>query len=165
MTPPPDTPASRTDAAIPVGARLRAATLGDCPALAKLARRAHRHPWSERQYRDSLDSGHRAWLLESGAGEAIACCVVAQLLDEAEILDVAVAPDWRRRGIAHGLLRQVIEHLPAGTTRLLLEVRASNAAARALYTALGFDEDGVRRGYYPAGSGAREDAVLMSLGL
>nr|WP_255775847.1 ribosomal protein S18-alanine N-acetyltransferase [Microbulbifer sediminum] len=133
--------------------------------MAELARSAHSHPWSERQYRDSLEGGHATWLLESEEGEPIACCVVSQLFDEAEILDVAVAPAWRRRGIARALLQQVIDRLPDGTSRLLLDVRASNEAARGLYAGLGFVEDGVRRNYYPAAGGGREDAILMSRAL
>ncbi|UHQ54571.1 MULTISPECIES: ribosomal protein S18-alanine N-acetyltransferase [Microbulbifer] len=159
-------PANSTAADFPVaGARLRAAGAADSVALAQLAHSAHSHPWSERQYLDSLEAGHATWLLESAAGELIACCVVSQLFDEAEILDVAVAPRWRRRGIARALLQQVIDRLPEGTSRLLLDVRASNEAARGLYAGLGFVEDGVRRNYYPATGGGREDAILMSCAL
>lgn len=146
------------------GARLAAATESDCAALAALARRAHAHPWSELQYRDSIAAGHSCWLLSAG-DEAIACCVVSQLFDEAEILDVAVSPDWRRRGIAEALLQQLIAGLPQEISHVLLEVRASNRAARSLYRKLGFREDGLRKNYYPAAGGAREDALLMSLSL
>lgn len=148
-----------TDCGIP-GARLRPAGEGDCSALAALARSVHSHPWNERQYRDSLLAGHQCWLLESAAGEAIACCVIAPLFGEAEILDVAVSPDWRRRGIAEVMLQALIARLPA--ERWLLEVRTSNRAALSLYRKLGFSEDGVRKNYYPAENGNREDAVLMS---
>ncbi|SDJ71712.1 ribosomal protein S18-alanine N-acetyltransferase [Microbulbifer yueqingensis] len=165
MNPPPDFPNNPLSPAVVAGARLRLARVDDCEALAGLAQSAHSHPWSERQYRDSMASGHRVWLLEHEAGEPIACCVVSQLLDEAEILDIAVAPAWRRRGIARALLGQVIQRLVGQTARLLLEVRVSNTPARSLYSALGFVEDGVRRGYYPTAVGGREDAVLMSLDL
>ncbi|MBB3062343.1 ribosomal protein S18-alanine N-acetyltransferase [Microbulbifer rhizosphaerae] len=144
-------------------ARLVAATVADCPTLAALACSAHSHPWSERQYRDSLKVGHDSWLLWSREGEAIACCVISRLFDAAEILDIAVAPRWRRRGVAGALLRQLLAQLPPEIERVLLEVRASNRAARSLYRKLGFREDGLRKNYYPADGGAREDAVLMSL--
>lgn len=143
--------------------RLAAAASADCPTLAALARGAHSHPWSERQYRDSLEAGHDGWLLWSREGEAIACCVISRLFDAAEILDIAVAPRWRRRGVAEALLKQVLAQLPPEIERVLLEVRASNPAARSLYRKLGFCEDGLRKNYYPAENGAREDAVLMSL--
>ena len=131
--------------------------------LAEIAAAASQHSWSENQYRDSVRTGHQCWLLESAAGEGIACCVLAQLFDEAEILDVAVVPGWRRRGIARRMLQELIERLPADIRRVLLDVRESNQAARKLYGSLGFSEDGVRRNYYPAADGGREDAVLMSL--
>ncbi|MCW8128625.1 ribosomal protein S18-alanine N-acetyltransferase [Microbulbifer halophilus] len=145
------------------GAALRPADDSDCAVLADLARSAHTHPWTERQYRDSLEAGHHCWLLADNSGEAIACCVVSQLFDEAEILDVAVAPAQRRRGIAQALLQRLIAELPKEIARVLLDVRVSNRAARSLYRKLGFSEDGLRRNYYPAQGGGREDAVLMSL--
>ncbi|WP_346838871.1 ribosomal protein S18-alanine N-acetyltransferase [Microbulbifer sp. SAOS-129_SWC] len=152
------------------GTRLRVAVAADCAALAALSASAQAHAWSERQYRDSLDAGHGCWLLETAAGELIACCVVSQLFDEAEVLDVVVAPTARRRGVARALLQDLIARLPADVHRVLLDVRVSNAPARALYRSLGFVEDGRRRNYYPvagapAAGAAREDAILMSLAL
>ena len=147
----------------PADTRLRQADEADCALLAEIAAAATPHSWTENQYRDSVRAGHQCWLLETAAGEGIACCVIAQLFDEAEILDVAVTPAWRRRGIARWLLRELFERLPADIHRVLLDVRVSNAAARKLYGSLGFSEDGVRRNYYPTADGRREDAVLMSL--
>lgn len=142
--------------------KLIAATESDCAALAQLARAAHAHPWSERQYRDSIRAGHRCWLMKAPGDEPVAGCVISLVFDEAEILDIAVAPQWRRRGVAEALLQKLLAQLPPEIRRLLLEVRAGNHAARALYKKLGFTEDGLRRNYYPAEEGAREDAVLMS---
>lgn len=79
--------------------------------------------------------------------------------DEAEIINVAVSPDARRCGIGRALTQRILDDACAlGASVMYLEVRASNTAARALYTVLGFAEIGVRRGYYRA---PREDAVLM----
>ena len=140
------------------------ATSSDCDALARLAREAHSHPWSATQYRDSLASGHTCWILRAGRdGDIVACCVSSQLLDEVEILDVAVAARCRRRGVGGHLLQQVLAQLPEDIARVLLEVRASNRAARTLYHKLGFSEDGRRKNYYPKPDGSREDALLMSL--
>ncbi|BBM00661.1 ribosomal protein S18-alanine N-acetyltransferase [Microbulbifer sp. GL-2] len=144
--------------------QLRLAEAADCSALATLARSAHSHPWSDAQYLQSLESGHQCWLLDS-EGEVVACCVLSRLFDEAEILDVAVSPSWRRRGLAENLLKGLVTELSADTQRLLLEVRSSNLAALSLYRKLGFSEDGLRKNYYPAENGCREDAVLMSLAL
>jgi ribosomal-protein-alanine N-acetyltransferase len=79
---------------------------------------------------------------------------------ELEILNLAVGPAWRRRGIGRGLMERAMEGLAArGVGRVFLEVRASNAGAQAFYSQLGFAEAGRRRDYYrePA-----EDALLLS---
>jgi len=91
----------------------------------------------------------------------------ARLPDAAELHNLAVAPDWRRRGVARALLRDSLERLAgAGATRLLLELRAGNLPALALYRSAGFQEDGRRRAYYRGGHGEpAEDALLMSLSL
>lgn len=150
------------------------ATGSDCDALAALARSAHSHPWNAGQYRDSLAAGHHCWVLRApepiieahlheDQGGIAACCVVSRLFDEIEILDVAVAPDWRNQGLGAQLLQQVFSQFPEDVARVLLEVRASNRPARALYRKLGFSEDGRRKNYYPKSDGGREDALLMSL--
>lgn len=114
---------------------------------------------------------------ESLAGDAFlkGYAIVARLPFEAELQAILVAEAYRRRGGAASLMRAVIAQARAwGSERLLLEVRAGNAAAIALYRRVGFGEDGRRRGYYPpaptggsqttgARDGApREDALLMS---
>lgn len=87
---------------------------------------------------------------------------------EAELQAVLVDARWRGRGLARRLLAEVVEQARAwGSERLLLEVRVGNASAIALYRGAGFEDDGIRRGYYPprqAGA-VREDARLMSLAL
>lgn len=152
---------------LPAGLVFARACDQDCAALAVLAKSAHSHPWSAAQYRDSLASGHRGWLLRVDEGEMdgeiVACCVTSQLFDELEILDVAVSARWRRQGLAECLLRNLFSQLPEDIGRVLLEVRASNRPARGLYRKLGFIEDGRRKNYYPNTDGSREDALLMSL--
>ena len=79
---------------------------------------------------------------------------------EAEILNLAVTPGWRRRGLGRRLVETAIEAArAAGATRIFLEVRESNGAALALYAALGFLEAGRRRNYYRA---PEEDALILS---
>ena len=145
------------------GLTLEKAGLPDCDALAQLARSAHSHPWNAGQYRDSLESGHTCWIFRTDQHAIVACCVISRLFDEVEVLDVAVAPEWRRLGVGASLLQQIFSALPEDIARVLLEVRASNRAGRALYHKLGFSEDGRRKNYYPKADGTREDALLMSL--
>ncbi len=95
-----------------------------------------------------------------GAAGTIAALAVFQLVwDEANLYTVVTAPDFRRQGAAHALLGGAFAALAeAGARTVFLEVRAQNRAARALYTALGFETVGLRRGFY---QNPNDDAVLM----
>jgi tRNA threonylcarbamoyladenosine biosynthesis protein TsaB len=85
-----------------------------------------------------------------------------QAPDVAHVLVIAVAPDHQRQGHAQQLLAQITRSAQAqGAEGLLLEVRPSNDAALAFYAREGFNQIGVRRDYYPAGRGAREDAYVL----
>jgi ribosomal-protein-alanine N-acetyltransferase len=84
---------------------------------------------------------------------------------EAHLLNLSVAPSWQRHGIGTELTAYAVALARShGAGKIYLEVRPSNAAARALYVRSGFLEVGIRRDYYPAGNG-REDAVVMELEL
>jgi ribosomal-protein-alanine N-acetyltransferase len=96
----------------------------------------------------------------TGAGTVAAYLVARRVLDEAEILNLAVHPDHARQGLGTGLIRDVMADLGrAGARRVFLEVRASNAGAQAFYARLGFEAKGRRRGYYSA---PREDALVLA---
>ena len=102
------------------------------------------------------------FLVAEGDGGAILGYVVAlDAADEGEILNLAVAPTGRRAGLGRALVRQILEALSArGVRQVFLEVRDSNAPARALYTAHGFKEVGRRREYYRR---PVEDAIVLRL--
>jgi ribosomal-protein-alanine N-acetyltransferase len=129
-----------------------------------IERAVHAHPWTRGNFMDSLVAGYECWVAYRGdllAGYA----VVMVAADEAHLLNLSVAREWQRRGIGAELTRFVVSLArTAGAHRMYLEVRPSNAAARALYRAHGFSEIGFRRDYYPATHG-REDAVVMELKL
>lgn len=106
-----------------------------------------------------------AWVAVSGETDADVCgfAIASAAAGEAELESVVVAEAFRRRGVGRGLLAEVMRWgRDIGAERLLLEVRASNEAARAMYVRAGFQEDGVRRRYY---RNPEEDAVLLSLPL
>ena len=87
-------------------------------------------------------------------------------VDEVHLLNITVSPAHQRRGWARFMLDAlVLWSRGQGAQTLWLEVRTGNIPARALYTAYGFRQVGVRKAYYPAGHGRREDAVVMSLAL
>ncbi|HSM92500.1 MAG TPA: ribosomal protein S18-alanine N-acetyltransferase [Anaeromyxobacteraceae bacterium] len=148
----------------PTPVRLRPAAASDLPRLHELERAAHTHPWSEAQLRSELGRAYATVLCAETADEAgarIDGFVVCWLIhDELHVLDVVTAPEARRRGIGRALMDESLaDGARRGATRAMLEVRRSNAPAIALYRALGFLHDTVRRRYYPDG----EDALLMSL--
>lgn len=148
---------------------MRPAGPADSAALAALDARASRWPWPEYHYRVPCRSENNlaqgcVRVLEEG-GELVGAVVYSLILDEGCIQNLITDPGHRRRGLARRLLQAALEVLhEEGASCCLLEVRASNVAALALYRNCGFVEDGRRRGYYPLENG-REDAILMSMAL
>lgn len=118
-------------------------------------------PWSGALFQTALDNPAVAILLAQGEdGGLLGYAVLSTVLDEGNLDNIAVAPEARRNGIADALLSALTafgrEHLAC----LMLEVRASNAPAIALYEKHGFIAVGRRKNYYDA---PREDAILMTL--
>ena len=116
-------------------------------------------PWSERSVASELDNPLSLWLVAT-EGERVLGYVGSQsVLDEADMMNVAVHPDARRRGLARSLVEALIEQLKDREVRMLtLEVRASNEPAKALYETMGFTQVGRRKNYYLA---PREDALIL----
>lgn len=142
--------------------RIRPASRADLGAVAALEARVFDDPWSKRAFMPHLDD-HFLVAESAGSGGSAGTIIgyaLARRIDaEAEILDVAVDLDVRRRGIGRALLTGLLTTLGgAGVAAVFLEVRASNAPAIALYGGLGFTPVGRRRGYY---ANPREDAVLL----
>ena len=137
---------------------------GDADELTRLQSACHSHPWTRAQVEGELAQGPPGGVLVARAGPGIlAACAYRVVADEAEVLDVCVEPAARRLGLARLLVRLAMARAArAGARSARLEVRASNAAARALYAALGFREAGRRRDYYSA---PVEDALLLEAAL
>lgn len=138
------------------------------PAHAGLASALHATsfaaPWSEADFAQLLAQPGVAGLLwRADAPQGF--ILIRAVADEAEILTIAVAPEYRRQGAAIALLDEACRWLQAGgTQRLFLEVAADNTAAVTLYTRYGFVRSGRRTGYYARGPGqAPVDALVMSL--
>jgi len=143
---------------------LRPMTERDLPAVMAIENTVYAFPWTQGNFRDSLDAGYscRALLCD---GELIGYAVLMQAADEAHLLNLSIAAECHRQGYGTLLLQRVCELARAQNARLLiLEVRPSNEAALELYRRNGFGHVGLRRDYYPAQDG-REDALILALPL
>ena len=140
----------------------RPATPDDVPAIAAIERASFGDPWSEASFRAMFANDGVVALVVEQRGRLVGYCIAWVIGDEAELANLAVAPDARRRGIGAQLLDALLRELGAlGGATVFLEVRDGNAAARALYASRGFSISGRRKGYYRA---PIEDAVLMRRG-
>jgi [ribosomal protein S18]-alanine N-acetyltransferase len=142
----------------------RPMTEQDLSAVMRIEPTIYSHPWTLGNFRDSLNAGHSAWVMEL-AGELVGYALVMMVLDEAHLLNISVAKPFQGQGLGRVLLAQMIAiSRRYQAANMFLEVRVSNTSAIALYETMGFCEMGIRRNYYPTKSG-REDAVLMGLAL
>lgn len=143
---------------------IRPLRLDDLDALVALETASYPFPWTRGIFFDCLKVGCPAFGLQ--AGRALAGYVIYSWgAGESHLLNLCVAPEWRRRGLGSMLLEHAIDHAAArGCTRMFLEVRPSNPSAERLYLRRGFRMVGRRPGYYPAEKG-REDALVMELAL
>ena len=143
---------------------IRQAKLYDVPAMARIERDSFGAPWSAEEITKDVTAGGNVYVAvaETG-GEKAGYGEIRIVADEAQIYNIAIAPEYRKQGIGEVLLTHLIEAgKERGCTLVTLEVRAGNEAAMALYKKLGFREVGRRKGYYAKGG---EDAVLMDLEL
>lgn len=146
-------------------ARFEPMTPARLDAVVAVEQSAYSHPWSRASFSDSLAAGYQAQCL-LGGDELLGYFVAMLGHREAHLLNITVAPAHQRQGWAH-LMLDALALWSRGRQAewLWLEVRASNRRAQQIYQRHGFAQVGVRKGYYPAGHGAREDAVVMNLRL
>jgi ribosomal-protein-alanine N-acetyltransferase len=140
---------------------IRPADESDIPDVIRIERASFADPWSAESFVSSLDLGRMRFLVAEEAGDSklLGYVIALVLSDEAEIADLAVATDARRRGIGGLLLDRMTELvMQQGVRWMYLEVRESNVAARALYESRSFIQVGRRKGYYRHPS---EDALLL----
>ena len=129
--------------------------------VAELERICFSAPWSRNMLAEELDNALSAFLVAlDDEGKVVGYAGVQVILDEGYITNVAVRPEYRRRGVAAQLLEVYIAFAEGNRLAFLtLEVRASNQAAIVLYGRHGFRSAGRRRNYYEH---PREDAIIMT---
>lgn len=150
------------------GAGLRQApmTAADVDEVWALERSVFPYPWSRGNFADAVASGYDCWTLRDAGGELAGYYLLMYALDEAHLLDVALAARLQGQGLGRRLLDEIAARARSqGMTSILLEVRPSNERALEVYRRHGYVHIGRRKGYYPAGAAGREDAIVMRLDL
>lgn len=129
------------------------------PQIARLEEICFSEPWSEKSIASELENPLSLWLVALD-GETVAGYIGSQtVMDETDMMNVAVHPEYRRQGIGEALVMALIRQLQqTGSRNLSLEVRTSNVSARNLYEKLGFIQVGKRPRYY---RNPREDAYIL----
>jgi ribosomal-protein-alanine N-acetyltransferase len=133
--------------------------LSDLNAIDAIEQRAYRTPWSRSMFASELGKGSSVCLGAFDGERLVGYVINSRYVDAWHVMNVAVDPDYQRRGIATRLLEHLFELTSDDQRRgYTLEVRVSNADAISLYESLGFVRQGIRRGYY---TDNREDALIM----
>lgn len=136
-------------------------TMTSChvPQVAALEKECFSDPWSQRSVASELDNPLALWLVWEEDGQVLGYVGSQTVLDETDMMNVAVSAQARRRGIAQALVEALVIQLKQqGSRCLTLEVRASNAPAICLYEKLGFRQVGRRPNYY---SHPKEDGLIL----
>ena len=142
---------------------IRRATRRDVPRVVEIERESFSDPWTAGAFRSAVDEERLDFLVAEHAGRVVGYAVSWCVMDEAELANLAVAVDARGAGVGGALLDAVIAAArQSGADSMHLEVRESNAAARALYASRGFQAVGRRRRYYRA---PVEDALILRASL
>lgn len=144
--------------------RLRPASLDDLPAVDRIERLSFGDPWTvDALAQELVPSPLRAPMVVELAGKPVGYLMAWRTPDQFHVLNIAVDPAYRRRGLGELMLRAAVrEARRGGMAEVTLEVRRSNRPAIAMYQAHGFQVAGVREGYYPD---TGEDALVLTLSL
>jgi ribosomal-protein-alanine N-acetyltransferase len=145
---------------------IRAMLPSDVSQVVAIERQVEFSPWSERQFEESIEAGQRCTVMIDGS-KVVGFCILQPVLDEANLLLMAIDPQYQQQGRGLALLEESIELLGESCVMIFIEVRASNSHAISLYEKVGFHQMGFRKNYYPADrarfQNGKEDAVLMAL--
>lgn len=131
----------------------------DIHTVAEIERLGQSHPWTIKQFEESISS-YSSTVIER-QGEVVGFCILQPVLDEANLLLMAIHPSHQGHGLGYKLLEESIHLLKNNPVQIFLEVRESNQAAIALYEKSGFHQIDLRRNYYPILNGGYEHAIIM----
>ena len=143
---------------------VRPMTSRDLEAVMRIELAMYQFPWTQRIFKDCLRVGYRCHVGEV-EGNLAGYGVMSTGANEAHILNVCVAEEFQRRGLAREILSHLLDEADTLEVRdVFLEVRPSNTPAVSLYEQMGFNQVGLRKDYYPTAHG-REDAIIYALSL
>ena len=131
----------------------------DLVAVTQIEKLVQSHPWTQKQFEESIAS-YQSTVIEV-QGAVVGFCILQPVLDEANLLLMAIHPSQQGKGLGYQLLDQSIAMLKNDPIQIFLEVRESNQAAIALYEKADFHQIDLRKNYYPLEKGGREHAVIM----
>ena len=131
----------------------------DVEAVAKIERSVQSHPWTLKQFQDAV-TAYQSTVIEV-QGQVAGFCILQPVLDEANLLLMAIDPAQQGQGLGYQLLEASVTMLKNNPVQIFLEVRESNQAAIKLYEKSGFHQIDLRKNYYPNANGSREHAIIM----
>ena len=138
---------------------IRLMQAADLSQVAPIENLVQTHPWSLQQFQESMQSYHNTVIEQ--AGQVVGFCILQPVLDEANLLLMAIHPSQQGKGLGYQLLDASLAQLKNNPLQVFLEVRESNQAAIALYEKSGFHQIDLRKNYYPKPDGGREHAIIM----
>ena len=138
---------------------IRLMQASDLNVVSKIENLVQSHPWSVNQFSESISS-HLATVIEQDQ-QVVGFRILQPVLDEANLLLMAIDPSQQGKGLGFQLLDQSIALLKNDPVQIFLEVRESNKAAIALYEKSEFHQIDLRKNYYPKPEGGREHAIIM----
>ena len=139
----------------------RRLSLRDLPAIEEIEQRSYATPWSRSMFAGELSKPSSICLgaFDGESGKLVGYLIISRYVDAWHVMNIAVAPVLRRRGVATAMLERLFDQTAGESRRgYTLEVRVTNDAAIKLYEQMGFKARGIRRGYY---TDNREDALIM----
>ena len=138
---------------------IRLMQASDLAAVSQIESLVQTHPWTKNQFEESINS-HVSTVIEQDH-QVLGFCILQPVVDEANLLLMAIHPSQPGQGLGYQLLGESIFLLKNNPVQIFLEVRESNKAAIALYEKSEFHQIDLRKNYYPKPDGGREHAIIM----
>ena len=151
----------------PISTSFKKLTLYEIDTAAQLEQESSKNPWSKKQLSESISNPNNVCYLLEVKSKAVGFIIAMPSVDSADILNLAVHKDFKRKGYGSSLINHLLSELKKRQIKnLFLEVRMGNFAAISLYLSLGFKEVSIRKNYYTKNSNElsiKEDGIIMCL--